>query len=115
MKTQTIQITTRGENLEETQTRVDEYLYGNFARDLDRIEVDADGAYARFFVTGFERAGWTAEAQVDRLLSGSIGAQVVHPTCAQCVSIGDGHGPRHTASRRCQSGKRPHCTCDACW
>ena len=23
--------------------------------------------------------------------------------------------PRHTASSRCRSGKRPHCTCDTCW
>jgi hypothetical protein len=24
-------------------------------------------------------------------------------------------GPRHTASPRCQSGKRPHCTCSTCF
>jgi hypothetical protein len=23
--------------------------------------------------------------------------------------------PRHKASSRCQSGKRPHCTCDICF
>jgi cytosine/adenosine deaminase-related metal-dependent hydrolase len=23
--------------------------------------------------------------------------------------------PRHTASRRCESGKRAHCTCDVCF
>jgi len=35
--------------------------------------------------------------------------------CQQCISIGDGFGPRHEASRRCESGKRPHCTCDTCF
>lgn len=23
--------------------------------------------------------------------------------------------PRHTASQRCKSGQRPHCTCDTCF
>lgn len=23
--------------------------------------------------------------------------------------------PSHTASSRCESGKRPHCTCDTCF
>ncbi len=23
--------------------------------------------------------------------------------------------PSHDASPRCESGKRPHCTCDMCW
>lgn len=26
-----------------------------------------------------------------------------------------GYFPRHTASQRCQSGARPHCTCDTCF
>lgn len=29
--------------------------------------------------------------------------------------VTDPHGPRHLASSRCQSGKRPHCTCDTCY
>jgi hypothetical protein len=24
-------------------------------------------------------------------------------------------GPRHQPSQRCESGKRPHCTCDTCF
>lgn len=32
--------------------------------------------------------------------------------CTQDVSQG---GPAHQPSARCQSGKRPHCTCSACW
>jgi hypothetical protein len=27
----------------------------------------------------------------------------------------DVFAPRHTASQRCESGKRPHCTCDTCF
>lgn len=25
------------------------------------------------------------------------------------------YGPKHKASERCESGKRPHCTCDTCF
>jgi hypothetical protein len=25
------------------------------------------------------------------------------------------HHPSHDASERCESGKRNHCSCDACW
>lgn len=42
--------------------------------------------------------------------------------CARCkkfyASPGkptDVHGPSHRASDRCESGKRPHCTCDTCF
>lgn len=46
----------------------------------------------------------------------------IDPDCATCqrtflsaerpVNV---MAPRHTASVRCQSGKRPHCTCDTCF
>lgn len=36
--------------------------------------------------------------------------------CAYCDRDGDDPMmPRHTASERCESGKRPHCTCDTCF
>lgn len=36
--------------------------------------------------------------------------------CAACVRNGKGaFAPSHDASTRCQSGGRPHCTCDACF
>lgn len=35
--------------------------------------------------------------------------------CSTCYSIGGGFGPRHQPSSMCRSGKRPHCTCDACF
>jgi len=34
--------------------------------------------------------------------------------CKGCESYGE-YGPSHWASPRCQSGGRPHCTCDACF
>lgn len=38
--------------------------------------------------------------------------------CAYCDSeraAGNEHHPSHDASPRCESGRRPHCTCDTCW
>ncbi len=39
--------------------------------------------------------------------------------CAACGSIckscAEGWLPSHEASKGCQSGKRPHCTCDTCF
>lgn len=39
-----------------------------------------------------------------------------HGECAYCDNWGDDPMmPRHAASERCESGKRPHCTCDTCF
>lgn len=36
--------------------------------------------------------------------------------CVYCDMWGDDQMmPRHTASARCESGKRNHCTCDTCF
>jgi hypothetical protein len=36
--------------------------------------------------------------------------------CAHCDQYGDDPMmPHHEASKRCESGKRPHCTCDICY
>lgn len=36
--------------------------------------------------------------------------------CAFCDEHGDDQMmPSHTPSERCESGKRPHCTCDVCF
>lgn len=41
--------------------------------------------------------------------------------CPACVHIGDGFGPSHNGSRRCESGSiasggnRAHCSCDTCF
>ena len=40
------------------------------------------------------------------------------PDCLSCAKIKNGsdkHAPRHMPSTRCQSGNRPHCTCDTCF
>lgn len=34
--------------------------------------------------------------------------------CTTCEQYGL-HGPSHDASDRCESGKRPHCSCDTCF
>lgn len=35
--------------------------------------------------------------------------------CDYCDSLGAGFGPSHAPISNCQSGKRPHCTCDWCF
>jgi hypothetical protein len=37
--------------------------------------------------------------------------------CAMCAAIeaGEKGVPNHRPSPRCESGKRPHCTCDTCY
>ena len=35
--------------------------------------------------------------------------------CEECAINSVFGGPRHNPSSHCRSGKRPHCTCDACF
>lgn len=63
----------------------------------------------------------TREEQIRRLeASGDL-----DPKCATCraevydhprkLRPSEVHMPPHRASRRCESGKRAHCTCGTCW
>lgn len=45
----------------------------------------------------------------------ALAAGIVAEGCAYCAAHWLGIMPSHTASLRCQSGKRPHCTCDTCF
>jgi hypothetical protein len=76
MKLQTISIMLKAEDIPAQRDRIAAYLYGNFA--LQPAVIDVDG-YASVRVTGFDRSGWTAQAQCDRLWSGCIAAKVVTP------------------------------------
>jgi hypothetical protein len=55
-------------------------------------------------IARWESQGW--------LVPGCPGCEERYAAAAGPGSV---HGPNHTASRRCDSGKRPHCSCDACW
>lgn len=50
-----------------------------------------------------------------------LGLWSIVPGCAACREFYDAKSPvdvfapRHTASTRCQSGRRDHCTCDTCF
>ncbi len=64
-------IVSRTSTRAETTERVERYLYDNFT--IDDGPTDSE----TIIVTGEDRAGWTAEAQADRLWSGLIAAKVV--------------------------------------
>lgn len=60
------------------------------------------------------------EASVRRRFVERTGAAVRPPIlvaeCPSCIDrAATGSGPAHEASQRCESGRRPHCTCDVCW
>lgn len=38
-----------------------------------------------------------------------------HPDCKTCQDPAQRGGPSHDPSRNCESGKRPHCSCDTCF
>lgn len=45
---------------------------------------------------------------------------LIDPTCAGCREWyehpnADPFAPHHKASNLCESGKRPHCTCEVCF
>lgn len=41
---------------------------------------------------------------------------VMEEGCETCAELARGSfGPSHDPSPRCESGKRPHCTCDICF
>jgi hypothetical protein len=37
------------------------------------------------------------------------------PSCQFCIEHEGQMAPPHNPSPNCQSGKRPHCTCDLCF
>ena len=41
--------------------------------------------------------------------------EVFIPQLQEGKTLGQIFAPRHQASRRCESGKRAHCTCDTCF
>jgi hypothetical protein len=41
--------------------------------------------------------------------------QVFYPLVKQGRKVSDIFAPSHRPSDHCQSGKRPHCTCDRCF
>lgn len=45
---------------------------------------------------------------------GGLGKILSISNCSSCQR-NNGQGPSHSASDRCQSGKRNHCTCNACF
>jgi hypothetical protein len=53
----------------------------------------------------------TAEAAREAAEADRKAEMAACPTCQR----DDPRGPAHFASRRCESGRRNHCTCDTCY
>lgn len=64
-----------------------------------------------------------AEAAAIRQYERMVQTGSIDPACTICQDrygtlpfvTPNVFGPTHKASSRCQSGKRPHCTCDTCF
>lgn len=56
---------------------------------------------------------YTQEKAARRARQYNVGTRV--PGCKTCDDPTYTQGPDHTPSRNCESGKRPHCTCDTCF
>lgn len=73
----TIHVQVKSADVAAELCRIDAYLYSNFAVASHSANPAPDEHYSTVVVNGHDNAGWTAEAQSDRLWSGLIGAKVV--------------------------------------
>ena len=76
---------------------------------------DEDGTQAVFAISPFG----ASETRAERLARWQA-MGLYDPDCRQCAAILehptlDPFMPRHKPGARCQSGRRPHCTCPTCW
>lgn len=67
-------------------------------------------------IYGYTRDEWKVLPEDDRLTLTGFRAPIGEcPTCDRARETGERFMPRHTASARCRSGQRNHCTCDTCF
>ena len=57
----------------------------------------------------------SARADLDRHVKDSVALLAPPSDCRECRVNGIFGGPGHQPSSCCRSGKRPHCTCVACF
>lgn len=72
-----------------------------------------------FFETQQEAETRLEQMRDERHARASFKGKLKHrtrPNCEFCRRYGhESNMPSHDASDRCESGKRPHCTCDRCF
>ena len=83
--------------------------------DLSVERFDADGRQTIFAVSPFGNS----ETREDRLARWEL-AGLYDPECPACQEMRESPtlswaGPRHKPSRRCESGKHLHCSCEVCF
>lgn len=76
---------------------------------------DENGMQTVFAISPFG----TSETREERLRRWEV-MGIYDPNCPMCAAIPDHptlspFQPSHKPSSMCRSGKRPHCTCDACF
>lgn len=94
-----------------TFTTADVYAPGEYEAVMEQRRVEAE---ARIEANAKARREETKEEKIGRL----VRERYIFRDCRGCdvfFDNPDAMAPRHNASSRCQSGKRPHCTCDTCW
>ena len=72
MRTINVLVNTNTSTYDDTRNRAEAYLYSNF-----KLAESRDGFPEMFCIHGEDYAGFTAQAQAERLMSGLIAAKVV--------------------------------------
>ena len=92
----------------EESTPVDDLMQDVISENLP-VQVPADAKGSKQATVRLGTLGEAREAQGD-----SRGWHTL--SCSYCEAHkGDSMMPPHTPSQHCESGKRPHCTCDICY
>ncbi len=73
----TIHIQAKNTDLEDKVRRIEAYLYSNFEIATTGENPAPDNDFSTIVINGYDRSGWTAESQNDRLWSGMLGGVVI--------------------------------------
>ncbi len=89
---------------------------GRYYRDVDLKEpTEPRTKYQDQELVEFERMTNSALKMVTEQAKKKFGNNARHPECDYCLTVSVFGGPSHENSSLCRSGKRPHCTCSACF
>jgi hypothetical protein len=93
------------------ETREIEYALAGALGNARMYARQHDTAEAREIIESIE----AARKKVVAAGKVKFGNNKQHPDCDYCLYVSVFGGPDHNASAMCRSGKKPHCTCRACF